>query len=151
MFGSKSTGGFYDPSIHVSMPEDVVEITADKYRTLIQGQSSGKVIAWSDDGYPFLADRPPPSPAQIVAQLAADVQSHLDTAAKQFGYDDIKSAVTYADEPAVLKFQQEGIAFRVWRSLCWAYCYAQLDAVQNGERQQPTSEELIAELPALTL
>lgn len=79
------------------------------------------------------------------------VQQHLDELAQDYGYDSIASAVTYADEPAVPKFQAEGVAFRAWRSLVWAYCYAQLDAVANGDRAQPSIGELIAELPALNL
>lgn len=79
------------------------------------------------------------------------IQQHLDAAAVEAGYDDIKTAVTYAEEPAVPKFQAEGQAFREWRSLCWAYGYSQLDAVEAGERPKPTVEALIAELPALVL
>ena len=56
-----------------------------------------------------------------------------------------------ADEPAVPRFQAEGLVFREWRSLCWAHCYAVLDAVNAGEREIPTSVELIAELPPLAL
>lgn len=81
----------------------------------------------------------------------AAVQRHMDNLAFAAGYDDIKTAVTYADEPAVAKFQQEGQAFRAWRSLCWAYCYEQLAAVQTNQRPQPTVEELLGELPTLLL
>jgi hypothetical protein len=79
------------------------------------------------------------------------VQIHMDAAAALHGYDSIKTAVTYADEPAVPKFQIEGLAFRAWRSLCWDYCYTQLAAVLAGHRTQPTIEQLIAELPSLDL
>jgi len=79
------------------------------------------------------------------------VQVHLDKLAQGYGYDSIASAVTYAEEPSVPKFQAEGIAFRALRSLSWAYCYAQLDAVTAGARAQPSVAELIAELPPLML
>lgn len=79
------------------------------------------------------------------------VQQHMDAEAQVLGYDDIKSAVTYADEPSVPKFQIEGKSFRAWRSLCWGYCYEQLDKVQNNERTVPTVEELVAELPDFVL
>lgn len=87
--------------------------------------------------------------AQTKQQLIWTVQNHLDAAARALGYDDIKTAVTYADEPAVLKFQTEGKAFRAWRSLVWAACYAILDDVLAGERLPPTIDELLAELPVL--
>lgn len=94
-----------------------------------------------------------PTPADIAAQIQQSlinaVQNHLDAAARAAGYDDIKSAVTYADEPAVPKFQAEGQAFRAWRSLVWATCYAMLADVVTGTRDVPTVEELLAELPVL--
>lgn len=94
---------------------------------------------------------PPPSLDTIKARYEIAVQNFINAAAVSAGYDSIASAVTYADEPAVPKFQAEGQALRAWRSLCWAYCYQALDDVQSGERPQPTVEELIDELPALAL
>ena len=64
MFASKSTRGFYDVTIHASMPEDVVEISAENHAELLAGQSAGKVIAWGDDGYPVLVDPPPLTPEE---------------------------------------------------------------------------------------
>ena len=94
---------------------------------------------------------PPLTAAQEVELFRSAIQQHLDAAAVAAGYDDIKTAVTYAEEPAVPKFQIEGQAFREWRSLCWAHCYAVLDAVNAGERDIQTAEELIVELPTLVL
>ncbi|MDR3561673.1 MAG: hypothetical protein P4N59_09585 [Negativicutes bacterium] len=92
----------------------------------------------------------PPTPDQIKAQLIAAVQAHLDATAQARGYDNILSAVTYADEPAVPAFQAEGQAFRAWRSQVWAFCYAQLAAVEAGS-PIPTQTQLVAELPPLVL
>lgn len=75
------------------------------------------------------------------------VQVQLDALAQGLGYDDIRSAVTYADEPSVARFQQEGQALRRHRSLCWATCYRVLAEVQAGTRPQPSVAELLAELP----
>lgn len=61
MFYSKATKGFYDESIHSSMPDDVVGIPTEMYTELMGGQAGGKVICCGDDGYPFLADPPPVS------------------------------------------------------------------------------------------
>lgn len=68
MFSSKSTRGFYDSSIHDSMPDDVVEISTEFHAELLTGQSVGKVIFWGDDGYPILIDPPPPSADELAAQ-----------------------------------------------------------------------------------
>ena len=88
-----------------------------------------------------------PTPADIQKCRMDAVQAHLDQAAQALGYDDIKSAATYADEDAVLKFQQEGQSLRAWRSLVWEHCFTLLASVQAGKREIPSEAELIAGLP----
>lgn len=79
------------------------------------------------------------------------IQLHLDNTAQSFGYDNIQSAVTYADEPASQKFQLEGLGFRAWRSLVWAYVYEQAAEVAEGLREQPPLVEFLSELPELVI
>lgn len=67
MFASKTTRGFYDRAVHYSMPDDVVEISAERHAELMAGQAVGKVIAWGKDGLPMLADPPPPSAEDLAA------------------------------------------------------------------------------------
>lgn len=93
----------------------------------------------------------PPTEAQLIALYTAAVQNHMDSRALLFGYDDIKTAVTYAEEPSVPRFQTEGQAFRAWRSACWDYCYTLLAAVKAGQRELPSVDQLVAELPELDL
>lgn len=62
MFYSKSTLGFYEPSINTLMPDDVIEISGVEHAELLMGQAKGKVIASEGDGYPILIDPPPPPP-----------------------------------------------------------------------------------------
>lgn len=90
-----------------------------------------------------------PTVDEIKLGLVSAVQAHLDSGAQALGYDDIKTAATYADEPAVARFQSEGQALRAWRSLCWAHCHVVLADVMAGNREIPTKESLIAELPSL--
>ena len=152
IFYSAQSGGFFAPEIHGdNIPADAVEITREHHAALLEGQSLGKRIVADADGYPILQDPPPPTPEQIMAAIAASVQAHMDAAARSLGYDDLKSAVTYADEPAVPRFQEEGRAFRVWRSLVWARYYELLDEVKAGEREPLTADEVIALLPVLEL
>ena len=89
--------------------------------------------------------------AQTKQQLNWAIQNHLDAAARALGYDDVFTAVTYAEESTVAKFQTEGKAFRKWRSAVWAFCYAYLDEVTAGTKPVPTETELIALLPALSM
>ena len=150
VFYSKTTGGFYIREVHGdNIPADAVEITEAEHAALIEGQSLGKRIVADANGRPILQDPPPPTAEQIMSRLKTRVQFWLDGQARALGYDDIRSAVTYAEEPAVPRFQQEGQALRQLRSLAWARCYEILNAVQAGRRPVPTEAELTAELEAL--
>ena len=150
MFYSASTNGFYTTEIHGdNIPGDAVEITETEHAALLEGQSQGKVIVADENGRPILQDPPPPTLEQIMSRLTDRVQLWLDEQARALGYDDIRSAVTYAEEPAVPKFQRDGQALRRLRSLARARYYEILNEVQAGQRSIPTEEELIAELEAL--
>jgi hypothetical protein len=100
---------------------------------------------------PELPPSPAPDTAAITKLYEQAVQAKLDGAAIAARYDSIATAVSYAEEPAVPKFQNDGIAFRAWRSLVWAYAYQQLALVLAGEREQPTIEAFLLELPLLEL
>lgn len=148
---SAAMRGFFDPEIHVSMPEDAVPITKKEHADLLAAQSAGQLIEPDAAGRPVAVPPPPPSDAEIQAQLTAVVQRHLDAKAKALGYDNIFTAVTYAEEPSVPKFQADGLALRAWRSAVWAAGYALLADVQAGQAQVPSAEALVDSLPAFVL
>ncbi len=83
--------------------------------------------------------------------LRGHVQEYMEAMARSLGYDDIKTAVTYADEPSVPKFQNEGRALRAWRSLVWAACYELLERVKAGAMKEPSEKTLIGLLPSLVI
>ena len=87
--------------------------------------------------------------AEKIEAVRVRLQRVMDDAARALGYDDIKTAITYADEPAVPKFQGEGQAFRTWRSLVWDACYAH--PAMSGNAPIPTPDEAEALMPALVL
>lgn len=93
----------------------------------------------------------PQAPKLTVDELAAIyiqvVQDELDRTARVFGYDSMAVAVTYAEEPAVPRFQAEGQALRAWRSLVWATCYAMLAEVKAGTMPVPSEAEVLTALP----
>ena len=89
--------------------------------------------------------------AEITATFEQAIQARLNEAAIAARYDSIATAVSYAEEPAVPKFQNDGIAFRAWRSLVLAYAYEQLALVLAGGREQPTVEAFLLEFPELEL
>lgn len=144
MFYSKTTGGFYQSG---KTPSDAVEITEDEHKTLIDGQSNGKLILPDQKGHPTLVDRPPLTDDEKIANYRAAVGRHIDAQAQAFGFDSIITAVTYADEPADPLNQSYGVALRAWRSACWQKCREVLEVWQGGEAE-PTVDEVIASLPA---
>lgn len=127
------------------------------HSTLIQppDPAEGYEVIWDGDNWVHspipepepAPEPPPPTPEQIQQEKVNVVQRHLDLTAKVFGYDNIFSAVTYAEEPSVPRFQAEGLAFRRWRSLVWAACYDLLAEVQAGHQPIPSDTALIAVLP----
>jgi hypothetical protein len=99
-------------------------------------------LIWLDGGNAALPYAP------TVVDYTNAIQSHLDGFAKSWGYDSIFTAVTYAEEPTVAQFQAEGQALRAWRSQVWAAAYTLLAEVQGGQREAPTLEGIVDELPA---
>lgn len=90
------------------------------------------------------------TPEEVQAMLTAKVQKYLDTTAQKLGYDSCLSVCSYVNT-GVAKFDEEGEAFRKWRSAVWAKGYEIVAQVQAGAREVPSEEELFAELPAIEL
>lgn len=147
IYYSPSQRAFYDDEVHETLPNDAVAVAREHHAELLDQQGAGLCIVPGPDGYPVAEPPAAPTLEQIQRQLTAVVQAHLDAQAKALGYDNIFTAVTYADEPAVPKFQADGQALRAWRSLVWEAGYALLALVQAGESPIPTPEVLIASLP----
>lgn len=136
IFYSAAVRGFFHSELgHV--PDDAVEIAADTYQALQDGQSRGLRIVPDADGQPVLAPQPAPPLADQVRGL---VTRRLGDAARAAGYDSIASAASYADEPAVRRYQREGQALRAWRSLMW-------DTAFDWLQQHPAGD--LAELQTL--
>lgn len=112
---------------------------------------------WTGQGWEKLSSAPTPdpapgpTPAELTKLFESAIQRTLDTAANAEGFDSISTAISYAEEPAVPKFQNAGRRFRAWRSLVWAYSYEQLALVLSSGREQPTVEAFLTELPVLEL
>jgi hypothetical protein len=85
---------------------------------------------------------PPPTETEIRGRYVAMAQLHMDDYARTWGYDDIRSAVSYVGDPFP-RFNAEGVTLRDWRSAVWAY----LDANQDLPDPLPTEEEFLALLP----
>lgn len=66
-YAAKSTRGFYSAEMSSHVPDDAVEITAELKIELLEGERAGRVIAWGDDGIPFLVDPQPPTKDELAA------------------------------------------------------------------------------------
>lgn len=115
--------------------------------------TGAQVARWVGEGWEKLDEAPEVSHSVevITATFEQAVQAKLDEAAKASGYDSIFTAISYADEPAVPRFQADGQAFRRWRSLVWDYAHTELNAVLAGEKPQPDMEAFLNGLPPLVL
>lgn len=70
---SASENGFFLPAIHTSIPADAVEIADGLYRSLLDGQAAGRMIAAGPDGLPMLVD--PPAVGQPVPEVVSRFQA----------------------------------------------------------------------------
>lgn len=77
IFYARSTGGFYDPEVHGSIPADAVEITADEHAALMLAQSAGKVIVPGVDGRPIAAEPAPATEAELGTLRRAAIAAEL--------------------------------------------------------------------------
>ncbi|WP_414158831.1 phage tail assembly chaperone [Pseudomonas sp. BNK-45] len=55
---SKTTQTTYVPGLHVSIPEDAIEISDDLYLAVIGNPAPGKIRAHDERGLPYLVDAP---------------------------------------------------------------------------------------------
>ena len=86
--------------------------------------------------------------AGLEAMFSSAIQTQLDNTARQRRYDSIHTAISYRDDANPV-FASEAAALFAWRSAVWTYSTAELDKVMAGERDIPTVEEFIAELPVI--
>jgi len=162
LYYSPSSKGFYDDAIHGNMPDDKVPLTNEKYRYLLEGQATGRIICMDQEGKPSLSDVCP-SPdhrwtgnawvldkAAQKKRLIDIIQLHMDSKAQAYGYDHILSASSYA-QSSVDKWHSEGTAFKQWRDDVWACGLALLQAYEAGTNTINSEAELIAALPAFPL
>lgn len=85
---------------------------------------------------------------QKVAVWQTVVNEYADDMARAFRFKDLAEAISYADEPEVPEYQQEGKAFRAWRSkLRFALDTATSRIAAGLMEPFGTPEDLIAAMP----
>lgn len=146
---SKKTGTTYLSSVHASMPDDAVEITEERYLSVIANPTPGKIRSHDANGLPFLIDPPPVvvTPEKIETDLTAVLNRHLDSVAGQRRYDSRFTCALRAGFPG--PFQEEGQVFAAWMDACNMAAYQLMAEVKAGSRAVPTEAELIAAMPTI--
>lgn len=89
-----------------------------------------------------------PLPVYAIDDYRKAAQAHIDAVAGTRNYDSGASMAGYVSS-SVPSWADEAAAFVAWRDAVWVYIFAQLEAVLQGQRSQPTPAELVAEIPAI--
>lgn len=97
----------------------------------------------------FVNDLDPDQGLVTIDDYSRAIQRHIDTTARARQYNDGNACVSYISSTNET-WAAEAQAFVAWRDDVWVYAFTELDKVQNGQREQPTVEDLIAELPVIS-
>lgn len=101
---------------------------------------------WYLSGY--APAKPQPTPEEIVKGYEDAIQAHLDATAQSRGYDNTYTCLSYLSSTDE-KWNRESHAFNEWRDAVWTQAHEILNAFIAGTIEQPTIEEVIAQLPAI--
>lgn len=88
----------------------------------------------------------PPPFDELKTAYERMVQAHIDSVAREQGYDSIYTAISYLGSSNP-KWAAESVALRDWRDSVWLTTHGILNDVVAGERPLPAIEQVIAELP----
>lgn len=75
-----------------------------------------------------------------------EIQAMIDAKASERQYDSGAALASYVNSTVEL-WATEAQAFVAWRDAVWIYALTELDKVHRGERDQPSVEDFLAELP----
>lgn len=95
-----------------------------------------------------VVDAPEPDPSVLIEMFRVAIQAHVDAVAVAKRYDNGTSLASYVVSTNA-QWTAEAVAFVAWRDAVWAYAYGELDKVLAAERDVPTVEQFIAELPTM--
>ena len=101
------------------------------------------------DGQFIPPDIVPVDRAAAMAEKWLVVQALMDSQATAWGYESLASAITYADEPAVPRFQEQGRALRAWRSRVRERFLEIQDQVIAKQRPVPSDSAFLNDMPEL--
>lgn len=96
-----------------------------------------------EDGIPQI-EHPGLNPVDV---YRLEIQAMIDAKAQEKQYDSGATLASYVNS-TIEQWAAEAQAFVVWRDQVWAYALTELAKVQSSEREQPSVEDFLAEMPA---
>lgn len=153
----------FEGGVSTDPVEGAVSISGEEYQDALDAIIAGREVT-IDGGFALREKKPtdhhkwehgewvehPPEAPEPLPPTLEDyenaIQATVDAAAKTKLFRD---GVTLASYTASTNPQwaAEAVAFVAWRDQIWAYSYTELAKVQAGQRDQPTVEEFLTELP----
>lgn len=131
------SAAYSDPQTRI--PADAIEVSEEQYFELFNNFGLRKLINGT------VIEYEPPPYVPTLADYTARIAGMLDAKARERRYDNAVSIATYAGSSNA-GWAAEALAFVAWRDQIWVYCYAELDKVQTGEREQPSIADFMNEL-----
>jgi hypothetical protein len=104
--------------------------------------------AWALDGNGGVT-LDPVKRAQIAKRLFQQaIEAHVEATAQARGYSSAASCAGYV-QSTIPAWAAEAQAFIAWRDAVWAHAFTQMALVEAGDREEPTTDGLIGELPVI--
>lgn len=123
----------YDPPVHDEELEQVQPVTpVPELQMAVEFEVSTKPGVSAQDIW--------------MRRRSAAVQTLLDSEAVAHGYDNIVSAVSYANSGHPV-FGPEGQAFLSWRDECWQKLFDVMNTAFGSGAPAPTEAEVVAAMP----
>ena len=76
------------------------------------------------------------------------IEAHVEATAAERGYSSAAACAGYV-QSTIPAWAFEAEAFIAWRDSVWAHAFTQMALVEAGDREEPTVEALVGEIPAI--
>lgn len=134
---------FYDMDFHnYEVPGSAREITRSQWQELVENPFSRR---WQNGD---VVEYTPPPPIPTADDFRREIQNLIDTKAQEKDYDSGATLASYVNS-TIQQWATEAQAFVAWRDAVWLHALTELDKVQSGQREQPSVEDFLTELPTL--
>ena len=144
LFYSKTTGGFYDNSIHTpaQIPTDAVAVSQTVYNDLMAGQSEGSTIGSDVNGNPILVAPVAPTLAQVQASALTSIDQAAEQLRALYITANSGQVATY-----ILKYN-EATAFQTAGYAGTVPGLVQSEVAATGSTAQVATESILAQYAA---